>query len=56
MKIRENIPAKGIFHHDKSNRIKIYIFSMFSSLSKPKHLLSDYSLFLFISISEYIGR
>ena len=29
MKIHENIPAKGIFHHDKSNRIKIYIFSKY---------------------------
>ena len=31
MKIHENFHVKGIFHHDKSNRMKVYthIFSMF---------------------------
>ena len=32
MKIHENFNVKGIFHHDKSNRMKIYLYllSMFS--------------------------
>ena len=36
MKIHENFYAKGIFHRDKSNRMKvytcIYLVSMFSGL------------------------
>ena len=34
MKIHESFPVKGIFHHDKSNRMKFYtctyLVSMFS--------------------------
>ena len=33
MKIHENVPVKGTFHHDKSNRMevctRIYLASMF---------------------------
>ena len=49
MKIHENFHVKGIFHHDKSNRMKIYTGIYLRTFS-------GYSLFLFISNSEYIGR
>ena len=62
MKIHENIPAKGIFHHDKSNRIKNYIFSKYVfkfvelCSARNQSICFQIILFLFISISEYIGR
>ena len=67
MKIYENFHVKGIFHHDKSSRMKfyarIYLVSMFSgrfvelcSARNQCICFHVFSLFLFISNSEYIGR
>ena len=65
MEIRENFHVKGIFHHDKSNRIKvyrcIYLVSMFFRFVKlysarNQCIYFQVILFLFISNSEYIGR
>ena len=69
MKIQEHFHVKDIFHDDKNNRMKVYKrisrFSMHmwgDGGGVPKHrpkICSSppcYSLFLFISNSEYIGR
>ena len=40
MKIHENFHVKGIFHHDKSNRMKVYTciyLACFSGLSTLFH-------------------
>ena len=65
MEIHENFHVKGIFHHDKSNRIKvyrcIYLVSMFFRFLKlystrNQCIYFQVILFLFTSNSEYIGR
>ena len=65
MEICENFHVKGIFHHHKSNRIKvyrcIYLVSMFFRFVKlysarNQCIYFQVILFLFISNSEYIGR
>ena len=65
MKIHENFHVKGIFHHDKSNRMKVYaciclvsLFFRFLELCSTRNqcICFQVILFLFISNSEYTGR
>ena len=57
MKIHENFHVKGIFHHDKSNRMKvytrIYLVSMFSGLQNFAPLETNAFAFRLFSVSVY---
>ena len=57
IKIHENFHVKGIFYHDKSNRMKvytrIYLVSMFSDLQNFAPLETNASAFRLFSVSVY---
>ena len=57
MKIPEIFHAKGVFHHDKSNRMKvytcIYFVSMFSGLYNFILLETNAFAFRLFSVSVY---
>ena len=65
MKIYENFHVKGIFHHDKSNRMKVYAYICLVSLffrfvklysARNQCICFQFILLLFIPTSEYTGR
>ena len=58
MKIHEDFHVKVIFHHDKSNRMKIYtriyLASMFSGLYNFVSLETNAFAFTLLSVSIYL--